>query len=109
MAAIDFNLILKDLVEQAKEIAISTFKDYKKEAGADAENLVSVMKVKLEKWSKQLANNEISKDDLIFLVQGQRELIEMKALKQTGIALIKVEELKNSILKATVNTIVSCI
>lgn len=107
MGTIDFNSLLTELLSQAKEIAVSTFKDYKKQAADDAENLISGIKPKLEKWTLQLAKGDLSKDDLAFLVLGEKELVEMKALKQVGVALIKVDELKNSILKNSINTIIN--
>jgi hypothetical protein len=109
MGTIDFNSLLNELLDQAKEIAVSTFKDYKKQAVDDAESLVSGIKPKLEKWTLQFANGDLSKDDLEFLVLGQKELVEMNALKQVGIALIELDKLKNSILKSTVNSIINII
>ncbi|WP_321480584.1 hypothetical protein [uncultured Bacteroides sp.] len=107
MGVIDFNSLLTELLNQAKEIAASTFKDYKKQAAEDAESLISGIKPKLERWTLQVANGDISKDDLEFLLMGEKELVEMKALKQVGIALIKLDELKIKILKSIVNSIAS--
>jgi hypothetical protein len=106
MGTINFNSILSDLIEQAKQIATSTFKDYKKEAAADAENLILEIKSKLEKWTIELSNGNISKDDFEFQVLSQKELIEMKALKQAGIALIKIDELKSKLFDSLVDTII---
>ncbi|WP_071145738.1 hypothetical protein [Bacteroides ihuae] len=107
MGTIDFNSLLTELLSQAKEIAVSTFKDYKKQAADDAEGLISGIKPKLEKWTLQLAKGDLSKDDLEFLILGEKELVEMKALKQLGIGLIKLDELKNKILKSTLDSIVN--
>lgn len=107
MGTIDFNSLLTELLSQAKEIAASTFKDYKKQAADDAEGLISGIKPKLEKWALLLAKGDLSKEDIEFLVLGEKELVEMKALKQVGIALIKLDELKSKILKSTVDSIVS--
>lgn len=107
MGTIDFNSLLTEILNQAKDIAVSTFKDYKRQAVDDAEGLISGIKPKLEKWTLMLAKGDISKDDLEFLVLAEKELVEMKALKQVGIALIKLDELKSKILKSTVNSIVS--
>lgn len=105
----DFQLIIDKLRDEVIKLAMATFNDYKNEAKADALKLIEEMKVKLKKWTLQLANGELSKDDFEFLVLGQKELVEMKALKQAGVALIKADEFKNSLLNLVTKTIIGLI
>ncbi len=106
MGNLDFNSLYKELVSESTQLVISAFKNYKKEAKADIENFTSSIKPKLEQWTIQLAEGKITKDDLEFLILQKKELLEMKALKQVGIAQIELDKLKNNVLSSIIGTIV---
>ena len=105
MANLDFQNILETLKTEVTNLALSTVNSYKNEATADALNLLNMMKENLSTWTIELADGKISAKDFEFLVLGQKELIEMNALKQAGLAMIKVDEFKNSILNLIIKTV----
>jgi hypothetical protein len=105
MADVDFKSILEKLKDEAVHLALATFKDYKNEAKADALKLLDELKESLERWTLLFAEGKLTKADFEFLVLGQKELVEMNALKQAGLTLIKTDEFKNSLLKLITNTI----
>ncbi len=109
MSAINFQKIFKGLEDEAIKLAIAGFTQYKDQAKTDAVNLMESLKVNLENWTIQLAEGKLSKDDFEFLVLAQKELIEMNALKQAGLALIKADEFKNSLLNLVVKTVIGLI
>ncbi|NQU84539.1 MAG: hypothetical protein HQ541_02140 [Mariniphaga sp.] len=109
MADINFPEILKTLKEEVTSLALTTAEKYKNEAKADALKLVDDLKENLEKWTLLLAEGKLSKKDFEFLVLGQKELIEMNAIKQAGLALIKADEFKNTLLKKIINTVIDLI
>lgn len=109
MANIDFQQIINTLKNSIIKLAESTFKDYKSEAKADGLELLKAVKENLKTWTFELADGKLSKDDFEFLVLGQKELIEINALKQTGMALIKIDEFKTSVLHQIINTVFSLI
>ena len=109
MANLDFQNVFDTLKKEVTNLALSTVKGYVKEATADALSLVEKMKENLKTWTLELANNEISAKDYEFLILGQKELLEMNALKQAGLAQIKIDEFKNSILNGIVTTVIGFI
>jgi len=109
MAAINFQEIFNGLKDEVVKLALSTFKEYKNQAKTDAINLVESIKGNLENWTVLLAEGKLSKSDFEFLVLAQKELIEMNALKQAGLALIKADEFKNSLLNLVTKTIIGLI
>ena len=109
MSAINFQEIFKELKDEAVKLALSTFKEYKDAAKTDAVDLIESLKDNLENWTVQLAEGKLSKADFEFLVLAQKELIEMNALKQAGLALIKADEFKNGLLNLVVKTVVGLI
>lgn len=105
----EFQLIIDKLKDEVIKLAIATFNNYKNEAQADALKLIEEMKENIKTWTFQLAGGEISKDDFEFLLLAQKELVEMKALKQAGISLIKADEFKNSLINLLAKTIIGLI
>lgn len=109
MANTDIQNVLDLLKKNAVTLATSTIKDFGKEAKKDAEEMVDYLKAKLEKWTKQLLDKQITPDDFADLVKGQEELIQMDALKKVGLAQIKVDELKGRLLKLVIDTVIGLI
>lgn len=102
----DFQDLVNKLKEEIKELAAATFKNYKKEAINDGLNLLKNMEENLKTWTIMLVDGKLSPKDYEFLVLGQQELIEMNALKNTGIALIKIDQFKNSLLNLVINSVI---
>lgn len=109
MADINFQGVMDTLKDEVVNLALATFKDYKTQAKADALQLLNDMKENLRSWTLQLAQGKLSKADFEFLVLGQKELVEMNALRQAGMALIKADEFKNSLFNLITNTITGLI
>lgn len=106
MANINFEVVLDKLKDEVTNIALSTIKNFKNESKRDALNLLEEMKENLRTWTLQLAEGKLSKKDFEYLVLGQKELIEMSALKQSGLSLIKADEFKNKLFNLVINTVV---
>ena len=109
MATFDFQTLFDQLKKEVSSLAISSVKEFKKEAEADAQNLLESLKQNLQNWTLELATGEISKEDFEFLVMGQKELIEMNILKQKGMALIDLDKLKISLINQLIKTTLSVI
>jgi hypothetical protein len=105
MADIDFKKVFETLKVDVVGLATSTVKSYRDEAKTDATKLLDGMKDNLNNWTLQLAEGTLSKNDFEFLVLAQKEVIEMHALKQAGLALIKADELKGKLLNQVINTV----
>jgi len=105
MANIDFEEVLVNLKEEVTKLALTTFKSYKDEAKTDALKLVDEIKDNLQTWTIQLADGQLSKKDFEDLVLGQKEVIEINALKQAGLAMIKVDGFRDSLFGAIIKTV----
>jgi uncharacterized protein (DUF305 family) len=109
MATIDFESLLKNLEDEISSLAVSTVKDYADQAKKDGKNMIETLKTDLQNWGQQVIDGKLSKDDLEFLVMSKKELIQMNALKQAGLALVKIDEFKNSVLTLIVNGLTALI
>ena len=105
----DFQAVLATLKEGVTSLATTTVQNYVNEAKADGLKLVESFKTDIQTWGKQLAEGKMSAADMEFLVMAKKEVIEMNALKQAGLGMVKVDEFKNSMLQLIVKTLVGLI
>jgi len=109
MGNMDYQATILALKNEVTRLALSSVQNYKNEAKADGLKLVDSLKVDIQNWSKQLAEGKLSADDLEFLVMAKKEVIEMDALKQVGLGMIKVDEFKSNVLQLIVKSLVGVI
>ncbi len=109
MADINFSKLFNELKDDAIKLALNQGKKYKKQAQNDALALLENMKSDLESWTLQLAKGEISKEDFQFSILGNKELIEMHALKQKGLAVIHITAFKENLLNLVLKKFISVI
>ena len=104
-----FQKLFDKLKDEVIQLAMTTFNQYKNEAKTDALSLLGEIEANLKTWTLQLAGGQLSTKDFEFLVLAQKELVEMNALKQAGLALIKADEFKNSLLNLITKTVVGLV
>ena len=106
MATIDFSELFQDLKNAVESFAKQKVGDYWKETVADADQFFSRTKDQLERWTLRLAKGELTADDFEWLVKGAKDLAEMNVLKQAGVTLIRIDEIKAGLLNVIVKTVV---
>lgn len=109
MSTIDFAQIFNQLKDEAIGLARTAFKNRTQEAESDTSELLERMKEKLSRWTALLADGSLTLDDFKFLVNSQKDLIEMNALKEAGETAIAVDKLKKGIIDTILNTSTSLI
>lgn len=88
----------------AKELAKKTLKGFKEEAVTDTKAFLEASKDDLQRWTKLLANSDLSQDDFEWLVMGRKDVAELHALKQSGLALVRIDRFKNALLNLVIDT-----
>ena len=101
MANID--KILKDAGNQIAELAEKLFKQFTKQAIADAKDFLNEARDDLQRWVGELERKEIDKSDFESLVRGQKDVAEMQALKQAGLAQVSIDTFTNGVLDIVIN------
>lgn len=109
MAAIDFTQLFTELENGVIALAKASFKSYINEAEQDAKNLLDGMKDKLQRWVLLLSQGALTKDDFELLISAQKDLVEMAALEQAGLAEIKAEQFRDSVVNLIVDTVLTVI
>lgn len=101
----DFNAFLDTLRADMGNVIKEFGEEYKEDILKDAGDFASRTRSDIERWSKRLKDGEMSIKDFEFLLRSKRDLAEMEALKQKGIARARVDKLKADILDAMVGAV----
>lgn len=101
----DFEKTLKELKKSLFQIMGDQYAGFKKETKMDIEDFINISKVKLERWTKLLASEDISFDEYEWLIKSQKDLLAMKRLEKVGISKISLGHFKNRAVKTIVNIV----
>lgn len=102
---VDFNEIFEEIKKSIALLISNTLQDFKKNAEKDVNDFYEKSKEKLQRWTKSLTDGGLTKEDFEFLVKSQKDLLELSALKQAGLAEIRLDKFKNDVLNVVINTI----
>ena len=80
-----FNDFLNALKDGLKQVVAQSLADYKDAAVQDGEAFLIKTRADLERWTAELAQGRLSRDDFEWLVRGKKDLGGMEALKQAGL------------------------
>jgi hypothetical protein len=97
MADTNFQNVFDTLKQGVVELAKTTGTQYVTQAEADGQSFLDSSKADLQNWMTELANGSLSKDDFTDLLLGQKDLFELTALKQAGMAAIALDTFKNGV------------
>jgi hypothetical protein len=105
----DFNAIFDQLKSDVVELAKLTLKNYSTEAKEDALLFLEGSKDKLKKWTELLADGKLSISEFEWLVQSQKDLAHMELLYQKGLAKIRVDQFRNSLINLVVDSVLNLV
>lgn len=100
----DFKDFWENLKEGLKELASKNWKEFKEAAEEDGKAFFDKIKEDLQRWTKLLAQGDLTQDDIEWLVTGKKDLAEMEALKQAGLALVRIERFQNALISLVIDT-----
>ncbi|MBS1756581.1 MAG: hypothetical protein JSU03_04835 [Bacteroidetes bacterium] len=107
--SINFPDILTEIKNGIVDLAKSTVSNYLKEAKKDAQSLLTEMKDDLERWTNLLAQGLLTTEDFEWLVNSEKDTVKMAALEQAGLAAIRIDQFKSSLLNLIVDTVFKAI
>jgi hypothetical protein len=105
----NFDEILQQVLGQSKELGKTLFKQYAKQASDDTRDFLERSRKSLERAAILLADGKIDRDDFEDLVRGKRDLAEMRALKQVGLAKAAIDTFTNGVLNIFIEAVFAAI
>src|ERR1700712_4876840 len=109
MTTINFDQLFQDLKTGAVTLAKTSLDNYVEQAKADGEAALDAMKANLSHWTQEVENGAMTVDDLEFLLQEEAALDEMTALKQAGLAEVRIDQFKNALINLVLGTVTGLI
>ncbi len=100
----DFDRFLELLKDNLKALAQEHLGDLRDAALRDGQAFVAATRADLERWLALVAEGALTRDDFEWLVQGKKDLAELEALKQAGLAKVRLDRFRSSLVELVVNT-----
>ncbi len=100
----DFNDFWESVTKGLADLAEKNWKEFREAAEKDGNAFLDRTEEDLRRWTKLLAQGDLSQDDFEWLVAGKKDLAEMEALKQAGLALVRLERFRNALISLVVDT-----
>lgn len=99
-----FDDFVEALKAGAKDLAKEIFDGFEDEAKDDAKAFLEKTKQDMQRWTKFLAQGELTEQDFSDLVQAKKALAEIHALRQKGVALTKLERFRTGLINLVIDT-----
>lgn len=100
----DFNDFLDALKGEIVDLAHSNWTAFRDAAVQDSEAFLQKTKSDLKRWTRLLEQGELSKEDVAWLIKGKKDLAEMEALKQAGLAAARIDRFRSALIDRIINT-----
>ncbi len=95
----DKNLLIAELEDKLKVIITKSYKDLKPQLEKDLSLFLETSKEKLERWTILFASGNLTEEELEWLLKSQLDLVVLQGFQAAGISKIKLNALKNNIIK----------
>ncbi len=109
MSTVNTTQLIQTLESGVESLAETTLHDYLNEAKTDGENALGTLKSNLQKWTLELESGDLTTQDVAFLIREQSALDEMTALKEAGLAEVRIDQFKADLTTFVINTIFNLI
>lgn len=102
----DIDKLLEELRKNLITVLGDKYKEFKPEIQKDVDDFLKNSREKLLRWSLLLVENSITEDEFTWLLKSQQDLVTLKALQGAGLSKIKLNNIKNTIFKTVLQTLI---
>lgn len=103
MPSFDTNTAISTTLNKSKDLASTLFKKFANQAVSDTQDFLARSKDGVARAGLLYATKKIDRDDLEDLILGKKDLAEMHALKQAGLASATIDTFTNGVLQIFVD------
>ena len=103
--AYNFDTIFNTLKSGVINLAETDLKNYVSAAEQDGQAILDQLKTDLETWAEQVASGTLNGADFQDLLLGQKDELEMVALKEAGLAEIATDQFRDDVVNLILTTI----
>lgn len=105
----DKDKVIETLKKELKAIIANSYKDIKPQLEKDLATFFQTSKEKLERWIVLFSVGDLTEEEFEWLLKSQLDLTVLQALQTAGISKIKLNTIKNNIIKMIIQIITSLI
>lgn len=105
----DIEKLIKDLKESLLTLLGDKYKEFKPEVQKEINAFVKQSEEKLKRWILLLAEGSITEDEFEWLLKSQKDLLTLKTIQATGLSKIRVNNIKNSIIKTIFDIVIAAV
>jgi len=88
----------------ARSLAKDALDGFSEQLAADSQAFLDKIKDDLRRWTDQLALKKIDEEDFRDLVQAKAALAEIRALRECGVELTRLERFRSSLIELVINS-----
>jgi len=103
MATFDTNSFVHAVLTNASDLAAKLFEGYVGQAEADTRAFLQATRDDIARDALLYKQGQIDKDDFEDLIKGKKDLAEMHALKNTGLASAAIDTFINGVITIMIN------
>jgi hypothetical protein len=93
-----FDGFLANLKAKLADLLAETIKSRRDAAAKDVESFLQESRADLERWTRLLAQGDLSPEEFEWLVKARLDLAKMAALEQAGLAKVAMDRFKKALL-----------
>lgn len=98
-----FDDFVNAVIEGTQDLAKAIFNGFENQAKEDAKAFANKAKADLKRWTELLAEKKLTKQDFVDLVLAKKDLAEIHALTQAGVALAKIERFRSGLIQLVID------
>jgi len=103
------NEIKSKIAQQATTLAETLFAGFVNQAVQDGQAFLQQTENDIATWLQDLQQGNITKKNFESLVRGEKDLAEMRALKQAGLGQVAIDTFVNGFVQIVINVALSAI
>ena len=100
----DFDKFMELIELGTRDLAKNTLRGYQEEALIDAKSFLEASKDDAQRWTRLLAEKELTQEDFEWLVLSRRDVAELQFLKKTGLSMVRIDRFKNALINLVIDT-----
>lgn len=104
-----FEELIIELKNSIIDLANNSWNDYKDAVIDDGTSFLNSIKEDFEKWTSQLVDGSLSQKDFEWQIKGKKDLAELNALKNIGLAKASLDKCTNDLLNTIISGTISSI
>ena len=100
----DFDKYFDNLLRNLEDLMKNNWKNFLDAAEADGKAFLLETKGDLKRWTRLLANGEITREEFELLVGSKEDLLKLKALKKLGLTKVRMQMFQAAVIGLIIDT-----